>query len=627
MIHWKIKYLNQFLIISLCFAIAACAGRKTNEENQLTGAETTPNQANSAEKGAESTPNTGGKTDVSTHAKKPPEGAGSEASAEYHFSLAQAYVAEGNPDRAIEEYRLVLYYDPKAPLVHARLATEYIKKGMVAEAMETCKSALKLDPKYIDVKLILAGLYSMTKANEMALKEYGDVLKFNPKHEEAVIYKAQTLLEEHREKEAVATLRTFLRANAESALVWYYFARAQHQLKAYDDATVAYRKAMALKPGFAQAGLGLGYLYEERNMNPSAVKIYEEAYSENPDVSIAGRLATIYLKDEQYHKALPYLQAVAGQDADDMNTRVKLGLVQMELKKFDQATKTFNEILSKNPESDRVRFYLGSLYEETKNAELAMENFLQIPPQSKLYTEAILHAGYLKKDKQDFDGAKSIVRDAIKKSPNTNNFYLFLANLEEETKNLPEATKVLEQAVERFSEDEKTRYYLGSLYDRQGKVDKGLQQMEEILKINPENVDAMNYMAYTWTIQGVRFSDAEKLLKRALALKPDNGYVQDSWGWYLFTRGRVSEAVVELEKAVKMKPHEATILEHLADAYLKSNLREKAMAKYKKAVELTEEAEHKEKLTAKIKVIETEFASSGKGTGANSNRLPAQEND
>src|SRR4051794_1798516 len=32
--------------------------------------------------------------------------------AEYHFSLAQAYSADGNIDKAIEEYKLTLMYDP-----------------------------------------------------------------------------------------------------------------------------------------------------------------------------------------------------------------------------------------------------------------------------------------------------------------------------------------------------------------------------------------------------------------------------------------------------------------------------------------------------------------------------------
>ena len=37
--------------------------------------------------------------------------------------------------------------------------------------------------------------------------------------------------------------------------------------------------------------------------------------------------------------------------------------------------------------------------------------------------------------------------------------------------------------------------------------------MQGILKINPDNVDALNYIGYTWTTQGVRLDDAEKILE------------------------------------------------------------------------------------------------------------------
>ena len=67
-------------------------------------------------------------------------------------------------------------------------------------------------------------------------------------------------------------------------------------------------------------------------------------------------------------------------------------------------------------------------------------------------------------------------------------------------------------------------------------------------------------------------STTPKLLKHALALDPDNGYIQDSWGWHLFIRGRLGEAVVELEKAARLNPNESTILEQLVDAYLRNNL-------------------------------------------------------
>jgi Tfp pilus assembly protein PilF len=170
------------------------------------------------------------------------------------------------------------------------------------------------------------------------------------------------------------------------------------------------------------------------------------------------------------------------------------------------------------------------------------------------------------------------------------------------------------------------------MYDHQGKVDQGLTAMEAILKINPDNVDALNYIGYTWTTRGTRLDDAERLLKRALALRPDNAYIQDSWGWYLFTRGRLAESVVQLEKAVNLKPNESTILEHLADAYLRANLEEKAYARYSEAARFAEDPETKQKLEAKVidlrrvlvqkgKINPTEYAQSVRSQ----DRAPAKE--
>ena len=248
----------------------------------------------------------------------------------------------------------------------------------------------------------------------------------------------------------------------------------------------------------------------------------------------------------------------------------------------------------------------------------AIAELRAIRPGSKLYPDASLHVAYLMKQSGRSGEAKGFIRDAISKSPETSGFYVFEASLEEESKNISAAVTVLESAVKKFPEDEKIKYYLGSLYDRQGEVDKSLEQMEAILKINPDNVDALNYIGYTWTNRGVRLADAEKLLRKALKLKPDNGYVQDSWGWYLFTRGRLNEAIVELEKAARLKPNEATILEHLGDAYVRSNLREKALMQYGDAMKFADDAEAKRKLELKMETL--------KGSEA-PKRMPASANE
>ncbi len=549
--------------------------------------------------------------DESPQAKAPVEASVIGGSADIHFSMAQAYVTEGNPDRAIEEFKLALMYDSKSALIHARLATEYVKKGMLSEALDHCKQAIALDPKFIDVRLMLAGLYANSHETQLALDQYDFILKTDPRNEEAIVYRAQTLIENNNPEAGVKTLRGFVKKYPDSAVAWYYLGRFEQAQEHSAAAAQAYKKALSVKAGFPQAAMALGYLYEEQGNAAQAIATYQALYDESQDLAAANRLVTIFLKGEKYEKAIPYLQSIEALDPDDLNAQVKLGLVYMELKKYDQSIQIFKRLLEKNPDSDRIHYYLGSLYEERKEIALAIDHLNRIKADSKLYSDAVMHVAYLYRQSNQLEQSKEFMRGKIAETPRVSSFYLMLASLEEESKNLPRAAAALKQGVSFFPEDEKLRYYLGSMYDRMGDSELGLEQMEAILKINPDHVDALNYMGYTWTQRGIRLGDAEKLLKRALALRPDNGYVQDSWGWYLFVRGRTQEAVVELEKAARLKPNEPTILEHLGDAYLKSNLREKAFQRYQDAVRLAEDDSFRRKLESKITGLQSEFAQGG----------------
>ncbi|MEK7692399.1 MAG: tetratricopeptide repeat protein, partial [Bdellovibrionota bacterium] len=311
-------------------------------------------------------------------------------------------------------------------------------------------------------------------------------------------------------------------------------------------------------------------------------------------------------------------------DHDDMNARVKLGLIRMELKDYDGAITSFKAILEKNPESDRIHYYLGSVYEETKRFKEAIGELSQIPKDSKLFSEAALHVAYLYKMLGDTDQASAYLRKQIDSGADVAGFYVLNANIEEEAGRVPEAVAILERGQTKFPKDEKILYYLGSLYDRQGRIDLGLAQMEAIIGINPDNIDALNYLGYTWTTQGIKFAEAEANIRKAMKLKPDNGYIRDSWGWYLFVRGRTGEAVVELEKAVALKPNEPTIIEHLADAYVKSNLWEKALQNYEIAARLVSDKDLKAKIDEKINHLRTVVVRAGPSiTPVSNERVPA----
>jgi Tfp pilus assembly protein PilF len=98
----------------------------------------------------------------------------------------------------------------------------------------------------------------------------------------------------------------------------------------------------------------------------------------------------------------------------------------------------------------------------------------------------------------------------------------------------------------------------------------------------------------------------------AMKLKPNNAYITDSWGWHLFVRGRYPEAIKALEKAVSIRGDEATILEHLGDAYARANLQEKALYTYEKAVAVSKDAKEREKIAAKVDGVKAVLAQNGR---------------
>ena len=61
--------------------------------------------------------------------------------------------------------------------------------------------------------------------------------------------------------------------------------------------------------------------------------------------------------------------------------------------------------------------------------------------------------------------------------------------------------------------------------------------MRALLAVNPDHAEALNFVGYAYAEQGVRLEEAERLVRRALELKPRSGHILDSLGWVLFRRG------------------------------------------------------------------------------------------
>jgi len=178
--------------------------------------------------------------------------------------------------------------------------------------------------------------------------------------------------------------------------------------------------------------------------------------------------------------------------------------------------------------------------------------------------------------------------------------YRLLGALLERAKRYEEGIAVLQKALEIDRENEEIHFLLGVLYEKAVKLEDSISAMQKVLQINPDNADALNYIGYTYAEQGINLDQAEELVKKALRLKPRDGYIIDSLGWVYFKKGDYKKAVRHLEEAEEYAAEDPLIKEHLGDAYLKADFKDKALEMYEKALALEP---GKDELKKKIEML------------------------
>lgn len=143
-------------------------------------------------------------------------------------------------------------------------------------------------------------------------------------------------------------------------------------------------------------------------------------------------------------------------------------------------------------------------------------------------------------------------------------------------------------AAEKLSttQDEKENVYFvrGAMYERQKKYDLAEEEFKKALKVNPESAAALNYLGYMLADRNVRLPEALDLIKKAVALEPNNGAYLDSLGWVYFRMNRLDEAVEQLRRALEHGSRDPTVHDHLGDVYSGLNKWKDALAQWEMAL-------------------------------------------
>ena len=187
--------------------------------------------------------------------------------------------------------------------------------------------------------------------------------------------------------------------------------------------------------------------------------------------------------------------------------------------------------------------------------------------------------GKLRNEKESLN----YIKTEFEKIYQPNNKMIFdIANFYKNSKKYEEAIEYYTKIINSLDDNSEIKsdllYRRGGSYERIGKYIKADKDLLYALKINPEDAYILNYLAYSWLERDYKINEAIEMLEKAYASKSNDPYIIDSIGWGYYLVNDYLQAEKFLKRAVELMPEDPIVNDHYGDILWK--LDRKIQARY-----------------------------------------------
>ena len=523
---------------------------------------------------------------VATPAPAPPSAPVVSAdNAYYHFLRAQQAQAGGHLNDAISHLQKAIQLDGAATYLKKQLAALWMAAKETRKALDVFEEVIRQDPNDVDALLMAGRAQLELKQNDDAIETFKKALAKDDAREEIYLTLGNTYYQKKDLKNAEGIYRRLVKKHPESFVGYFYLGKIYTDLDRPADAEKAFKKTLTLASDLEAPRFQLIDLYLSGGQSGKARKYYQEILSRNPH-NIRAAMGLGLLDYRQKHKkaAAARFKDLGRLSLADRNVVSTLIDRYIEKKKFGDTIILTEGMLKGAPESIALHYLAGMAYAEKDNPDMELRHFRQVPPDNKFYANAALQIAFILHDQGKTEAAISQVRALISQVPDDPEAYLYLGIFHEDLKQSAAARDALKKGLAVAPDNTHLLFRLGVVFDKMGRKDACIDTMSKVIQLDPRHANALNYLGYTYADLGKKLPEAEKLVKAAIALKPEDGFITDSLGWVYFKSGRYDEALKVLLKAIRLEPDDPTILEHIGDAYLKTRKRRKALEYYRRSL-------------------------------------------
>ena len=182
-----------------------------------------------------------------------------------------------------------------------------------------------------------------------------------------------------------------------------------------------------------------------------------------------------------------------------------------------------------------------------------------------------------------------------------------IANFNKDAKRYKEAIKYYDQIISKIDINSQLYaeilYRRGGSYERLGDYVSSDKDLLKALEINPNDAYVLNYLAYSWLERDYKIDLSLRMLEKAYSKRRNDPYIIDSIGWAYYLINEYVKAEKFLKRAVELMPEDPIVNDHYGDILWKLDRKIQARYFWKNVLNL-EETEDEMKKSIKDKLIE-----------------------
>ncbi|MHB1697178.1 MAG: tetratricopeptide repeat protein [bacterium] len=450
------------------------------------------------------------------------------------------------------------------------LASLYFKSGEYKNSLNYINLALKSKNKRLTkTKIKYLILKAKIAADTGDIKKSINILKFilkkHPDNIRTLLFLSNLYIYIKDLKTAAFYLNIIKLNSPDNISAYYLLSKIYTAQNKNKKAELNLIKLISIDPYFKKAYFRLAAIYILTGREKAAINIFNK-----------------YLKINPYSKTSIYQSAI----------------LEYALKNYRASRKYFLNFIGivKNSENiSRLRnnayFFIGISYILQKNYKRGLTYLNRLKPgrhyiDAKLQEIEIYIDNYKKTGNAKY--RKSIEKTIIQMLSSSKlkanlKLYYFSAVALSEIKDYRMSEYVIKKGLLKFPNNTALLYELGSAYHALKKEKKAYAVMKKILKVNPYDADALNYLGYYLALKNKDLNKAKIMIKKALSYDKGSPYILDSLGFVYYKEKKYAKALKLFKIALEKLGKSPTVLKHVGMDYF-------MLKNYKKALEYLEKS-------------------------------------